>query len=119
VVSPEQAQRALATPRAGLEIAQSTSPLMPDARFVGLTRAGVSKGSAMKTIAAAYRVDMKEVMYVGDAGNDLSALRVVGVPVAMGNADPAVIAAARHTVGHVNAGGLAEAFDLAIASRTM
>ena len=61
VLSDEEAQRALARPRAGLEIAQSTSPLMPDARFVGLTRAGVSKGSAIKTIAAAYRGDMKEV----------------------------------------------------------
>ena len=119
VLSAEQAQLALATRRPGLEIAQSTSPLMPDARFVGLTRAGVSKGSAIKTIAAAYRIDLREVMYVGDAGNDLSALRVVGCPVAMGNADPAVIAVARHTVGHVNAGGLAQAFDIAIASRTM
>ncbi len=39
----------------------------------------------MREIAAAYRVDMRDVMYVGDSGNDLSALRVVGHPIAMGN----------------------------------
>jgi hydroxymethylpyrimidine pyrophosphatase-like HAD family hydrolase len=56
-------------------------------------------------------------MYVGDAGNDLSALRIVGHPIAMANADPAVIEAARHTVGDVNQGGLAEALEIAINQR--
>jgi hydroxymethylpyrimidine pyrophosphatase-like HAD family hydrolase len=55
-------------------------------------------------------------MYVGDAGNDLSALRIAGHPVAMGNADADVLKAATRTVGNVNDGGLAEAIDLAIAT---
>lgn len=112
LLSPEEAEHAVALP--GLEMAVSTSPLMPDVRFVGLTREGISKGSAIRQIAAAYKVDLRDVMYVGDSGNDLSALRIVGHPIAMANADPLVIAAARRTIGHVDAGGLADALRLAI-----
>ena len=96
-----------------VEVAVSTSPLLPEANFVGLTHKGVSKGSALRTIAANYGIDLRDVMYVGDADNDLSALRVAGHPVAMGNGSPAVRAIAKHTVGHVDEGGLAQAFALA------
>jgi Cof subfamily protein (haloacid dehalogenase superfamily) len=102
------------TPHPGLEVAESSSPLMPDTRFVGLTRQGVTKGAAMRSIAEEYGVQLQDVMYVGDSGNDLSALRIVGHPVAMGNADPAVIEAATHTVDHVDRGGLAQALEMAI-----
>jgi Cof subfamily protein (haloacid dehalogenase superfamily) len=115
LLAPEDADRLIAP--ADLEMAQSTSPLMPNVSFVGLTRKGVSKGTAMREIAAAYRVDMRDVMYIGDSGNDISALRVVGHPIAMANADPKVIEAAGRTVGHVDEAGVAEALRLAIASR--
>lgn len=109
-----QAQQIMSAPRPGLEAAQSTSPLMPGTQFVGFTRAGVSKGSAMRTIAEQYSIALQDVMYVGDSGNDLSALRVVGHPIAMGNADPAVIDAAKTTVGHVDEGGVAQVLRMAI-----
>lgn len=115
LLSPQDAERLVAPPE--LEMAQSTSPLMPNVSFVGLTRQGVSKGSAIREIAAAYRVDLRDVMYIGDSGNDISALRVVGHPVAMANADPQVIKAAGRTVGHVDEAGVAEALRLAIDSR--
>ena len=50
---------------------------------------------------------------LGDADNDLPALRIAGHPVAMGNGSAAVRAIAKHTVGHVDEGGLAQAFALA------
>lgn len=100
-----------------LEIAQSTSPLMPETQFVGLTRAGITKGTALQSIASEYGIDLKEVMYIGDSGNDLSALRIVGCPIAMANAEPAVIAAAVRTVAHVDKGGVAQALEFAITSR--
>jgi hydroxymethylpyrimidine pyrophosphatase-like HAD family hydrolase len=87
---------------------------MPDTQFVGLTHEGVTKGSAIRSVAEGYGISLQEVMYVGDAGNDLSALRIVGHPIAMGNADPAVIEAAAYTVGHVNQGGLAQALEMAV-----
>jgi len=115
LLSPADAEHMVAPP--GLEMAASSSPLMPDVRFIGLTRQGVSKGAAMREIAAAYRIDMRDVMYIGDSGNDLSAMRVVGHPIAMGNAEPAVIEAAARTVGHVDDGGLVEALRLALQGR--
>jgi Cof subfamily protein (haloacid dehalogenase superfamily) len=117
LLSRERAREFTAMPHPGLEIAQSSSPLMPETQFVGLTREGVTKGTAMRSIADEYGVSLEDVMYVGDAGNDLSALQVVGHPIAMGNADPAVIQAAEHTVGHVDQGGLAEALQMAINQR--
>jgi hypothetical protein len=110
------AQRWAAEPRAGLEVALSSSPLMPDTTFVGVTRAGVSKGTALTAAAAEYGFDLADVMYVGDAENDLPALRIVGHPVAMGNAAAPVLEVARLRVGHVDDGGLAQALRLATAS---
>jgi Cof subfamily protein (haloacid dehalogenase superfamily) len=116
LLSLESARQVMSAAHPGLEIAQSTSPLMPGTQFVGLTRAGVSKGSAVRTIAEAHGIALREVMYVGDSGNDLSALRIVGHPVAMANADPTVLSATACHVGHVDEGGLAEALRLAITS---
>jgi Cof subfamily protein (haloacid dehalogenase superfamily) len=114
VLSESDAQKYMEAPPAEVEVAVSTSPLLPDASFVGLTHKGVSKGTAIRMIAENYNIDLSDVMYVGDADNDLSALRVAGHPVAMGNGSPAVRALARHTVGHVDEGGLAEALELAL-----
>jgi len=114
VLAESDKQRYMQSPPTEVEVAVSTSPLLPDARFVGLTHKGVSKGSAIRTIAGSYGIELRDVMYVGDADNDLPALRVAGHPVAMGNGSAAVRALARHTVGHVDEGGLAEAIELAL-----
>ena len=74
---------------------------------------GVDKGTGVQTVAEAYGMTTDEVMFVGDAWNDVDALRIVGHPVAMGNAEPEVRALARYVVGDVDAGGLAEAIALA------
>jgi Cof subfamily protein (haloacid dehalogenase superfamily) len=117
LLSRERAREFTSAPHPGLEVAQSGSPLMPETQFVGLTHEGVTKGSAIRSIAEGYGIALQDVMYVGDAGNDLSALRIVGHPIAMGNADPAVLEAAGHVVGHVNQGGLAQALEMAISRR--
>lgn len=105
--------------RPGLEVLASTSPVMPDAVFINMTPPGVTKASAIATLAAAYRIDVAEVMFVGDGLNDVGALKVVGHPVAMGNAEPEVIAVAKAKVGHVDDGGLAQALELAIAQQSV
>ena len=117
VTSQDDAAIVSAEAPADVEVAQSTSPLMPDTCFIGITRLGVSKGSAMRTIAADYGIALADTMYVGDAGNDLPALRVVGFPVAMQNAAAEVRQVAKHIVGHVERAGLAEALQLAVAMR--
>jgi Cof subfamily protein (haloacid dehalogenase superfamily) len=98
----------------GLEIALSSSPLMADTTFVGVTRAGVNKGSAIVELAREYGLDMRDVMYVGDSENDLCALQKVGYPVAMQNASRAVLKAAKDVVPHVDEGGVANAMELAL-----
>jgi Cof subfamily protein (haloacid dehalogenase superfamily) len=114
VLTARDADKYMQAPPAEVEVAVSTSPLLPAAHFVGLTHKGVSKGTAIRAIAASYGIDLRDVMYVGDADNDLPALRVAGHPVAMGNGSAAARALARHTVGHVDEGGLAEALELAL-----
>jgi hypothetical protein len=98
----------------GIELSPSSSPVNPTTLFVGMTLAGVSKASGIRAVAAACGVPLGRVMFVGDAHNDLDGLREVGFPVAMGNAEPAIKAVARHLVGHVDEGGLAAALDLAL-----
>jgi Cof subfamily protein (haloacid dehalogenase superfamily) len=110
----EEARQWATTARPHLEVALSSSPLMPETTFVGITRAGVSKGSALRAIAQEYGFDLADIMYVGDADNDLSALEIVGHPVAMGNAAQSVLRIAETTVGHVDDGGLAEALERAL-----
>lgn len=115
VVPHSEVATVLAEPHDDLTLAGSLSPLMPDTTFVNATAPGVDKGDALQRVAAEYGISLGEVMMVGDSENDLSAMRVAGVSVAMGNAEPEVAAEAHHRVGHVDRGGLAEALALAIA----
>lgn len=103
----------LEEPHPGIEMSPSTSPVMPDTLFVSLMVPGVDKGIGVRAVAEEYGVPASEVMFVGDAWNDMAALRIVGHPVAMGNAEPEVQALAQDVVGDVDAGGLAEAIALA------
>ena len=114
VVPHDEVEGVLAEPHPGLTVAASLSPLMPDTTFVNMTPAGVDKGDALRRIAAEYGIPLPDVMMVGDSENDLSALRVAGVAIAMGNAEPLVLAAAHRVVGDVDAGGLVEALELAV-----
>ncbi len=112
VVPLAEAGAVVAAAPAGVEITVATSPVMPDVAFVTATPPGVDKARAIEAVAAELGVGMDEVMMVGDGHNDLAAIRAVGHGTAMGNAEPEVLAAARHVVGHVDDDGLAEALEL-------
>ncbi len=116
LVSPDAAAVIGGEPHAGLEITTSTSPVMPDTRFMNITAAGVNKASAVRTVARSYGIALDDVMFVGDGLNDLGAMRIVGYPVAMANAEPEVRAIARTIVADVDAGGAADAITLATGS---
>jgi hydroxymethylpyrimidine pyrophosphatase-like HAD family hydrolase len=91
---------------------------MPDTVFLNMTAEGVDKGSALRTVASAYEIPLERVMMIGDSNNDVPALRIAGLAVAMGNAQPAAVGAAHVRVGHVDEGGLLEALALAARSGT-
>ncbi|WP_419393234.1 Cof-type HAD-IIB family hydrolase [Cytobacillus praedii] len=52
-----------------------------------LTSVNAQKGIALKRFAQADGIDMKDTMAIGDNYNDLSMFKLVGLSVAMGNAD--------------------------------
>jgi Cof subfamily protein (haloacid dehalogenase superfamily) len=117
LVARDEEDEAVADDTGGLERSSSTSPVMPDTAFVNMTAPGVDKAHAVRAIAAQYRVPLDEVMFVGDGNNDIAAMRSVGFPVAMANAEPAVHAIARQAVRHVDEAGLVDAFALAVDDR--
>ncbi len=92
----------------------ATAPWSPGTVFTNLTRAGTSKVSAMRWLAARQGLGTGDVAMIGDAVNDLETMRAAGMAIAMGNAAPAVKAAADAVVGDVDAGGLAEALEVAL-----
>lgn len=116
LVGHDEVDAVLADACAGLTAVPSTSPVMPETMFVNLTAPGVGKDSGVRAIAAAYGVALSDVMVVGDALNDLGAMQAVGFPVAMGNAEPELRTMARLVVADVDAGGLAQALEAALAS---
>ena len=114
VLARETADQVLSTLDGRLSVSPAGSPLMPDTLFVSLTAPGTDKGSAVREVAAAYGVALARSMMVGDGHNDAVAMRAVGFPVAMGNADAQALAAAATVVADVDQGGLAEALELAV-----
>jgi len=114
LLTHEEARIMLAEPHPGLEISPSTSPVMADTTFVNMTPAGVTKATAVETIALSYGLTLAEVMFVGDGGNDVPPMRIVGHAVAMANAEHEARAIAKHVVGDVDDGSLADALELAI-----
>jgi Cof subfamily protein (haloacid dehalogenase superfamily) len=114
IVTDAQLADALADTPPGCHALGATSPVMPGYNFVSVTAQGVSKASGVATLATLFGCDLAEVMMIGDGHNDVPAMRVVGHPVAMGNAPDDVATFARHRVAHVDADGVAEALDLAV-----
>lgn len=114
VVPISETDAVLAEAHDGLSLHPAGSPAMPDTMFISVTRAGVSKASAVRSVAGKYGLSLSDVMMVGDGENDVSVMNEVGHPVAMGNAVAGALAAARYTVGSVEDAGLVEALELAL-----
>ena len=72
---------------------------------------GVNKGSAVAELAASLGIPMDAVMAIGDQDNDIPMIAGAGIGVAVGNASPAVRAAADRVVGTNDRGGVAQAIE--------
>lgn len=94
-----------------LELARS------DSKTLEVSPAGATKGSGLLALARELGVDPGATVAVGDSDNDLPMLAVAGLPVAMGNANERVRAAASLVVADNDHDGVAEAIERALAAR--
>lgn len=78
---------------------------------IEVTSAGLGKGAALLWLAAHLNVPREAVMAFGDNTNDIGMLEAAGWGVAMGNAVPALKAAARLVAPDCAADGLARAIE--------
>lgn len=67
---------------------------------------GVSKGTGVKEVAKYFGLTENEVIGVGDAGNDIPMLEVVGMPIAVQNAQENVKSICKKTVPSNNDDGI-------------
>ncbi|MGE3728732.1 MAG: Cof-type HAD-IIB family hydrolase [Candidatus Sericytochromatia bacterium] len=114
VVSDAQMPAVMASAFEGVLYSSATSPSVPDSNFVSVTQAGVDKCSAIRELAELLGVPLAQTMMIGDGQNDIRAMELVGHSVAMQNGDPRLKAVCKYEVGHVDAGGVAEALALAM-----
>lgn len=73
------------------------------------TKAGVTKGSALKVLADMLKIPLESTMAIGDTENDLDIIRTAGIGVAMGNAIDAVKDAADYVTCSNEESGVAAA----------
>ena len=105
------------------EVQKRIAALLPDDLTVVQTAAfyleviprAINKGQGILDICRALDMQPEEVVAFGDAENDIPMLRAAGVGVAMGNADPAVKAAADMVTLSNNEDGIAAALDKLLA----
>lgn len=70
-----------------------------------------NKGEALRFLCRRLGIDIRDSMAFGDGSNDLSMIQAAGIGVAMGNADPAALAAADYITGTNDNDGVAEAIE--------
>lgn len=94
-------------------------PTVSHPRFLEFVAPGVSKGQAVRWLARHHRISLGEVLAIGDQLNDLEMIEAVGHGVAMPTSPAALLAAARHIAGPVEAEGAADVLrDLVLGRRS-
>ena len=88
VLRAADAPKVLAQAPTGVQVSSATAPALPDTLFVSVTQAEVSKGAAVRLLAEHLKLNLADVVAVGDSVGDIPLLDAVGFPVVMGNGDP-------------------------------
>jgi Cof subfamily protein (haloacid dehalogenase superfamily) len=94
-----------------LHFSLAKAPAFPQVDFTNVLSRGVSKGKALKKLAAHLKIPLDDIIAFGDGVNDISLLTAAGVAVAMGNAVDEVKAIADYITLDVDHSGLAAAID--------
>ncbi len=79
--------------------------------LIEVAAAGVTKGSALSILADGWGIDAADVVAFGDMPNDLEMLRWAGQSVAMANAHPDVVAAAKEVGPRHDEDGVARVLE--------
>jgi Cof subfamily protein (haloacid dehalogenase superfamily) len=95
-----------------LRFVSTYHPAHPEIRFINITMAGISKGTALAALIAHLGLKADEVAAIGDGHNDLSLFSNAGLRIAMGNAPPELKKAADYVTADVEHDGVAQAIDL-------
>jgi Cof subfamily protein (haloacid dehalogenase superfamily) len=113
IVTTPQLEQIEDLARGEVQYSTASSPAVPEAKFVSVTKAGISKGSALRTLAEGLKVDLQNLIAVGDSSGDVPMLELAGHPFVMANADRELKERYR-TVGHVEECGVVEALEQAL-----
>lgn len=98
----------------GIQASSATAPAQKGAYFVSLTQKGVSKGTSVELLAKAMKVELKDVMAIGDSHGDLPMLERVGFPVVMANAPSDLKAVYPRQAGDVEDCGIVDMIAFAL-----
>ncbi len=98
----------------GIQSSSATAPAQKGAYFISLTQKGVSKGTSVELLAQAMKVDLKDIMAIGDSHGDLPMLERVGFPVVMENAPNDLRAQYTRHAGDVENCGIAQMIEFAL-----
>lgn len=71
--------------------------------------AGINKGRALRQLARVMGIGMDQIIAIGDSDNDTDMLKIVGMPVVMGNGDDAVKKLAKYITDTNDNDGVAKA----------
>ena len=74
-----------------------------------MTAPGISKAFGLEVLTNRLGISLKEVIGIGDSDNDREMLKVVGYPVAMGNAEPEILAMSKMVTADNDHNGVGEA----------
>jgi Cof subfamily protein (haloacid dehalogenase superfamily) len=114
VVTAEEYPRVKDLNFEGIQASSATAPAQKGAYFVSLTQKGVSKGTSLEILAKSMKIDLKDIMAVGDSHGDLPMLEVVGFPVVMSNASDDLKTTYSHHAGDVEKCGVVEIIEFAL-----
>jgi len=85
-----------------------------DLSMLDIVNAGCSKGHALERLATHLKISRHEVVAIGDNNNDLEMLEYAGLPFAMANSTPDVLARGWPLTGSNDQSGVAQAIEQAL-----
>ena len=95
----------------GLHISMASDSSAADNFIIYATAANTCKGNGLRYVLDKLNIPLHNTIAVGDMYNDIPMLKLVGLPIAMGQAPEKVKSIAKHITSHVDDDGAAEVIE--------